>query len=79
MVIPGATWEPTSSRAWAASFEATRIFSMVSASLTSEPVKRSGPGWPTYSGRGMWAGTGRIGEMTPGTTADMGASVVSAT
>ena len=54
--------------AFAAMRPATRIFSMVSASLTSGPVYFAGAGWSTYSGRGMSAGTGRRGETAPGAT-----------
>ena len=39
---------------------------MVSASLTSEPVKRSGDGLSTYSGQAMPAGTLRRGEISAG-------------
>ncbi len=54
--------------AWAAIRPATRIFSMVSASLTSGPVYGAGAGRSTYSGRAIDAGTGRRGETTPGAT-----------
>ena len=43
-----------------------RIRSMVSASLTSDPVKRSGAGLSTYSGQAMPAGTARRGEIRAG-------------
>ena len=43
-----------------------RMRSMVSVSLTSDPVKRSGAVRPTYSGRGMFDGTVRIGVGRPG-------------
>jgi hypothetical protein len=59
--------------AWAAIFPATRIFSMVSADFTSEPVNLAGPGLPTYSGRGMEAGTGRWGLTDPGVSVPVGA------
>ena len=39
-----------------------RIRSMVSGSLTSDPVNRSGWGRSTYSGRAISGGTGRRGE-----------------
>src|SRR6478735_6789779 len=48
VVMPGATWEPTRSRASAASLPAMRIRSIVSESLTSEPVKGAGPDLSTY-------------------------------
>src|SRR5689334_20151604 len=54
--------------AWAAISTAKRIRSMVSGSLTSDPVSRAGAGRSTYSGRTMEAGTGRRGETTPGAT-----------
>ena len=66
MVTPGTTWEPTRSRASAAILPAMRIRSMVSASFTSEPVNGAGAGLSTYSGRAMFAGTGRRGEILPG-------------
>ena len=69
MVTPGTTWEPTSSRAWAASRQATRIFAIVSASLTSLPVNGAGAGRSTYSGRAMESGTGRRGEIAAGAIA----------
>src|SRR5689334_11116420 len=75
--MPGATWEPTSSRACAASRPATRIFSIVSASLTSLPVNGAGFGLSTYSGRAMWAGTWRRGEIVAAATGGIGTSVVS--
>jgi hypothetical protein len=59
--------------ACAAIFAATRIFSTVSADLTSEPVNFAGAGLPTYSGRGMDAGTGRCGLTVPGVRVPMGA------
>ena len=46
---------------------------MVSADFTSEPVNLAGAFLPTYSGRGMDAGTGRSGLMVPGVRAPMGA------
>jgi hypothetical protein len=52
---------------------ATRIFSMVSADLISEPVNFSGPGFPTYSGRGIDVGTGSWGLTVPGMRVPMGA------
>jgi hypothetical protein len=61
----------TSVIACAAMRPATRMRSIVSASLSGEPVKRAGPGRPTYSGRGIDSGTGRSGETTPGATAVM--------
>ena len=54
--------------AWAAIRPATRIFSIVSASLTSEPVYVAGAGWSTYSGRGIDEGTGRRSPTVPGAT-----------
>ena len=54
--------------AWAAIRPATRIRSIVSASLTSDPWSRAGAGRSTYSGRSIEAGTGRRGETTPGAT-----------
>jgi hypothetical protein len=41
--------------------------SIVSASCTSGPVYGVGAGFPTYSGRGMSAGTERMGVGLPGT------------
>ena len=55
--------------ACAASRPATRIRSIVSASLTSGPSNGAGAGRSTYSGRGMCAGTGRRGETMAGATA----------
>src|SRR4051794_38372298 len=69
VVTPGWTWVPTSSRASAASRQATRIRAMVSASLTSLPVNGAGPGLSTYSGRGIEAGTARRGEIAAGAIA----------
>ncbi len=66
VVTPGATALPTATSASAASREATRIRSMVSASLTSEPRKGCGSGLSTYSGRSMDSGTGRRGLCRPG-------------
>ena len=77
VVMPGATCEPTRSRASAASLPAMRIRSMVSESLTSEPVNGAGPGLSTYSGRGMCAGTGRRAEILPGAMVVTPTSVVS--
>ena len=54
--------------ACAAILQATRIFSIVSASLTSEPVYFSGAGLSTYSGRGIVEGTGRRSVTVPGAT-----------
>ncbi|GGP54532.1 hypothetical protein GCM10010214_29520 [Streptomyces abikoensis] len=68
-----------SSIARAAMPPAIRIFSMVSASWTSGPSYGVGAGFPTYSGRRIEAGTGRVGESLPGTRSDwpdMSASVV---
>ena len=59
---------PTSCSACAAIRPAMRIFSIVSASLTSGPVNGAGAGLSTYSGRGMCVGTGRRGEIVPGAT-----------
>ncbi len=59
--------------AWAAIRLAILIFSMVSADFTSEPVNFSGPGLPTYSGRGIDAGTGSCGLTVPGTSVPVGA------
>ena len=73
MVTPGRMCLPTSTMACAAIREAIRIFSMVSADLISEPVNFAGPGLPTYSGRGIDAGTGRCGLTVPGTRVPMGA------
>jgi len=61
------------SMACAAILLATRIFSMVSGALTSEPVNLAGPGLPTYSGRGIDAGTGRCGLTVPGVSVPVGA------
>src|SRR5687768_9430560 len=77
VVIPGSTWDPTSSRAWAARRPAARIRSIVAASLTSLPSNGAGPGLPTYSGRAMWAGTARSGDTGAGATAGTPTSVVS--
>ena len=44
---------------------ATRMASMTSAVCTSGSVLRAGFFLPTYSGRGMCAGTGRIGVTVP--------------
>ena len=49
--------------------QATRIFSIVSASLTSLPVNGAGAGRSTYSGRAMESGTGRRGEIAAGAIA----------
>ncbi len=54
--------------AWAARRQAARMRSMVSASLTSLPSKGAGAGRSTYSGRAMWAGTGRRGLTAAGVT-----------
>ena len=54
--------------ACAAILQATRIFSIVSASLTSEPVYFSGAGLSTYSGRAIVEGTGRRSVTVPGAT-----------
>ena len=61
----------------AARRQAARIFSIVSASLTSLPVNGAGPGRSTYSGRGTELGTARRGETAAGTIAveDMGPSL----
>lgn len=48
-------------------------FSMVSADLTSEPVNLAGAFLPTYSGRGIDAGTGSSGLTVPGVSVPMGA------
>ncbi len=61
----GFTCRPTSASAWAAIRPATRIRSIVSASLTSGSPS-FGNFLPTYSGRSIPAGTGRIGEIRPG-------------
>src|SRR4051795_1732544 len=50
---------------------------MVSASLTSGPVYGVGASLSTYSGRTMWAGTGRRGEMVAGAIGVTRSSVVS--
>src|SRR6476660_1158153 len=68
VVTPGAMTAAAASMACAASRPATRIRSMVSASLTSGPSSRLGAGRSTYSGRAMDAGTGRRGDTTPGAT-----------
>ena len=62
---------PTSAMASAASRPATRMRATVSASLTSDPVKRAGAGLSTYSGRGIESGTGRRGETRPGVSRGM--------
>ena len=62
----GATLRPTSARAWAPSRPATRISSIVSASLTSGPTYGVTRDLPTYSGRAIDAGTVRIGLTVPG-------------
>jgi len=59
--------------ACAAILLAIRIFPMVSADLISEPVNLAGPGLPTYSGRGMDAGTGSCGLTVPRMRVPMGA------
>jgi hypothetical protein len=59
--------------AWAAILDAIRIYSMVSADLTSDPVNLAGPGLPTYSGRGIDGGTASCGLTVPGTSVPMGA------
>ena len=64
-MTPGRTLRPTSSSAWAASRQATRIRAIVSASLTSGSPS-VGCFLPTYSGRAMFAGTCRVGESRPG-------------
>ena len=66
MVTPGLQCSPASWVAWAASRPAIRIFSMVSGVCTCEPRHSLGRFLPTYSGRAMWAGTGRHGESVPG-------------
>ena len=64
-MTPGSTCLPTSASACAAIRPATRIASMVSASLTlGSPV--FGYRLPTYSGRLICAGTWRVGEIRPG-------------
>ena len=68
VVTPGTMCRPTSSSACAASRPATRIRSMTSADFTSEPRNGVGAFFPTYSGRAMWAGTSRQGEIVPGTS-----------
>ena len=73
VVTPGAMCLPTSTMACAAILLAIRIFSMVSADFTSEPVNLAGPGLPTYSGRGIDAGTGRCGLTVPGVSVPVGA------
>ena len=65
VVTPGSMCLPTSTMAWAAILAAIRIFSMVSADLTSDPVNLAGPGLPTYSGRGMDGGYGKLRAHCP--------------
>src|SRR5439155_4025993 len=66
VVTPGLQCSPASAVAWAASRPAMRIFSIVSAVCTLDPRYGRGCGRPTYSGRGMWAGTSRQGPTRPG-------------
>ncbi len=61
----GATCLPTSSRACAAIRPATRMRSIVSGVLMSDS-SILGRFLPTYSGRSIWAGTFRMGEIRPG-------------
>jgi hypothetical protein len=70
VVTPGAIAFAASSIARAAIRDAIRIFATVSSSCTSGPVYGVGPGFPTYSGRGIEAGTGRGGDSFPGTSSD---------
>ena len=62
MVTPGAMCLAASYMACDAIRPATRIFSIVSAVCTCEPVYRFGAGLPTYSGRAISRGTLRSGD-----------------
>jgi hypothetical protein len=65
-VTPGATVAPPTASAPAAIRPATRMASITSGVCTQGSVLRAGAALPTYSGRGMCAGTGRIGATVPG-------------
>lgn len=64
VVTPGAMSLAASAIARAAIRPATRIASIVSGVCTSGPVYGVGAGFPTYSGRLMFPGTGRVGESS---------------
>ncbi|BBX70936.1 hypothetical protein MPSYJ_43970 [Mycolicibacterium psychrotolerans] len=66
MVTPGATALPASASAPAAIRPATRIFSITSGVCTHGSEPSCAVGLPTYSGRGIDAGTGRVGDTVPG-------------
>ena len=66
VVTPGSTALPASASAPAAIRPATRIFSITSGVCTHGSVPSLAVGLPTYSGRGMRLGTGRVGDNTPG-------------
>ncbi|CKT97244.1 Uncharacterised protein [Mycobacterium tuberculosis] len=69
MVTPGATALPASANAPAAIRPATRIFSMTSGVCTHGSLPSWAAGLPTYSGRAIQLGTGRVGDSTPGESA----------
>ena len=67
VVTPGAMWRPTSAIACAAIRPATRIRSIGLGVLDlAARCNGAGAGRPTYSGRGIEAGTGRDGDITAG-------------
>src|SRR5215831_14257491 len=68
VVTPGLQCSPASTTACAASRPATRIRSTISGVCTVR-LDRVGSFLPTYSGRGIDAGTSRQGESSPGTKA----------
>src|ERR1700732_1032097 len=65
VVTPGATALPASASAPAAIRPATRIFSITSGVCTHGSVPSRAVGLPTYSGRGIDLGTGRVGDTAP--------------
>ncbi len=66
VVMPGRTAWPTRSIARAAIRPDSRISSISAGVYTSPRSDGVGPGLPTYSGRGMRDGTGRIAVTRPG-------------
>ncbi|GAB3923780.1 hypothetical protein GCM10011575_02010 [Microlunatus endophyticus] len=70
MLTPGAIASEAACIAWAAIRPAIRIFSIVSALWTWDPVYGAGPSLSTYSGRGMAAGTARRDEIGYGLIGD---------
>ena len=67
VVTPGRMAAPAASTARAAMRPAARMRSMSSGVYTSPWSERAGAALPTYSGRGMLAGTGRTALTRPGT------------